>query len=626
MRMIFCVILLTLFCGQSFGMVYPVGNQNIKPTASFDSGNGYIITQQFLYVGGDGTHLGVDLAALNNASGGEVRSIDSGIVVHVQHSEDTTGWGTMVRIRHQLLDGTVYYSQYAHMLYESVTINAGDSVVKGQAIGKVGSTGYSTNPHLHFEVKKVDNNGCGYFPKPACPNDSVDNYYDPLEFIAAHSQAFDYPDFTSVAGLNLIGSALQDGNVLQLTSAAQLQTGAAWFAEKQYIQDGFETICSFWISNDGADGIAFVIQNHSDIALGATGGGLGYQNIPNSLAVEFDTWRNWAGDPEFYDYDVNDNHIGVHPLGTEPNSAGPHAAYPDALQGETTAIPFLSDGQIHTAKISYVSGTLSVYVDDLAAPVLEVPVAIASILSLDNGAAWVGLSSGTGTVTEIHDILSWSFATASSQPKPDLTASLAVSPAEPRVGDTATVNAKIFNGPDADAGPCQATVDFSGQTKTVDVPALPANGNFPFSVSFVLTTEGLQLAEVIADINDVISESNENNNIADAIVMVLPPLPDLTVSSLSASKQRGKLIVEVDVANIGTALAGYFGLRLEVLETGETATVSLGGLVAGETTIQTLTLKKAPKKILTLRAAVDPDSLIAESDETNNLLVVSQQL
>ena len=76
------------------------------------------------------------------------------------------------------------------------------------------------------------------------------------------------------------------------------------------------------LGNIGADGFTFVIQNSDSSlfggggssALGSTGGGLGYAGIPNSLAVEFDTWFNPVlGDP-------NGNHISVHTAGTLQNT------------------------------------------------------------------------------------------------------------------------------------------------------------------------------------------------------------------------------------------------------------------------------------------------------------------
>ena len=56
------------------------------------------------------------------------------------------GYGNYVNISHDY----GYSTAYGHM--SSIKVNAGDYVEKGQVIGYVGSTGYSTGPHLHFEV------------------------------------------------------------------------------------------------------------------------------------------------------------------------------------------------------------------------------------------------------------------------------------------------------------------------------------------------------------------------------------------------------------------------------------------------------------------------------------------
>lgn len=630
---LFWGVVVSIALGSCFSWAYPIADTLQYPLDSYIVGANHFGAYDL--VRANSWHLGDDVAA---TAGTSVFAAGNGVV---RRAQIQNGYGGTYIIEHNV-NGEKMCALYVHMDFASFTKNVGDEVGIGEYLGQVGN--YNQNGgwpvHFHFGIRKGE--------YPAYPNvyiygdwifsgytyeESVLNdWYNPSAFIAAHSQppyqvTFDYPDFTSVGGLNLVGSTLQSVDVLQLTSAAHLQAGAAWFVEKQHIQNGFETTFTFWISGDGADGFAFVIQNYSDSALGANGSGLGYQGVPNSLAVEFDTWRNCPGDAGFSDYDVNDNHIGVHTLGLEPNSAGPQAAYPDALQGETTAIPFLSDGQIHTAKISYIPGVLAIYVDDLAVPALNVPIDIASLLSLDNGAAWVGFTGSTGGATEIHDILNWSFAINSALPKPDLTASLVVSPAILHVGDTATVSGTVDNGPDADAAACQATISFDGQTATVDVPAISAGQSAVFSQNFNLTTAGTQTVTVTADSSNAITESNEGNNIAGITVTVLPPLrPDLVVSSLNVSKQKGKAIVEVGVGNIGTAPAGNFGLRLEVLETGEKATASISSLADGTSVIKSFTLKKAPRGTLTFRATVDPDSLIVESDETNNLLVVSKQL
>lgn len=65
------------------------------------------------------------------------------------------GYGNYVMIDH----GNGKISIYGHL--SGVTVNAGDKVVGGQLIGLVGSTGYSTGPHLHFEMRY---NGVRYNP------------------------------------------------------------------------------------------------------------------------------------------------------------------------------------------------------------------------------------------------------------------------------------------------------------------------------------------------------------------------------------------------------------------------------------------------------------------------------
>ncbi|MEV5549762.1 transglycosylase family protein [Streptomyces sp. NPDC052309] len=88
-----------------------------------------------------GYHTGVDFPV---PTGTSVKSVAAGRVV-------SAGWegsyGYQVVIRHN--DGR--YSQYAHL--SAITVKDGQSVGAGQRIGRSGSTGNSTGPHLHFEVR-----------------------------------------------------------------------------------------------------------------------------------------------------------------------------------------------------------------------------------------------------------------------------------------------------------------------------------------------------------------------------------------------------------------------------------------------------------------------------------------
>lgn len=92
-------------------------------------------------------HSGADLAA---RAGTSVRATADGVV-------GTAGWqggyGLLVKLRHE----GGYETRYGHM--SRVIVMPGQVVTKGQVIGFVGSTGRSTGPHLHYEVRhngKVD--------------------------------------------------------------------------------------------------------------------------------------------------------------------------------------------------------------------------------------------------------------------------------------------------------------------------------------------------------------------------------------------------------------------------------------------------------------------------------------
>lgn len=101
-------------------------------------------------------HLAIDIAA---GTGARVYAADSGVVVFAGPA--LGGYGNMVMIDH----GNGYQTLYAHM--SSVGVSCGQSVLQGNYIGSAGNTGFSTGPHLHFEVRYLGGFVSPWFVLPA---------------------------------------------------------------------------------------------------------------------------------------------------------------------------------------------------------------------------------------------------------------------------------------------------------------------------------------------------------------------------------------------------------------------------------------------------------------------------
>lgn len=86
-------------------------------------------------------HEGLDFPASEGVS---IRAAGDGIVIAALRTED---YGNLVKINH----GSGLETRYAHA--SKILVKVGDRVVKGQVIAEVGSTGRSTGPHLHYEIR-----------------------------------------------------------------------------------------------------------------------------------------------------------------------------------------------------------------------------------------------------------------------------------------------------------------------------------------------------------------------------------------------------------------------------------------------------------------------------------------
>ena len=88
-------------------------------------------------------HAGVDIG---NKSGTTIRAADGGTIT--SYIGYRGGYGYIVEINH----GGGYTTRYAHL--SKILVSAGQRVAKGDVVGRMGSTGNSTGPHLHFEIRK----------------------------------------------------------------------------------------------------------------------------------------------------------------------------------------------------------------------------------------------------------------------------------------------------------------------------------------------------------------------------------------------------------------------------------------------------------------------------------------
>ena len=92
--------------------------------------------------GGSAWHAGVDFAG---KEGSDVIAVASGVVTF---AGERSGYGKIVEISH----AGGYVTRYAH--HRDLVVKTGDIVKKGDVVGKMGSSGRATGPHVHFEVLK----------------------------------------------------------------------------------------------------------------------------------------------------------------------------------------------------------------------------------------------------------------------------------------------------------------------------------------------------------------------------------------------------------------------------------------------------------------------------------------
>ncbi|KAN0007220.1 hypothetical protein ACTFIU_000414 [Dictyostelium citrinum] len=208
--------------------------------------------------------------------------------------------------------------------------------------------------------------------------------------------------------LKLVGNCDITKNGICLTPDENDRVGGFWLKERIDIVSNGGFICKFkfLIKTNGADGMAFVIQNDSINSLGIGGCGLGYQGIRNSIAIEFDTYptKDHCKDPD-------GNHISIHTRSLEPNSA--HHRFSLGHGNPQNNKP-MNDGIEHECFIKYSTsnngddGTIDVWLDKYQV-LYKIKANIQKLLNLhENKSCFIGMTASTGGLKQAHIISGFS--------------------------------------------------------------------------------------------------------------------------------------------------------------------------------------------------------------------------
>ena len=223
--------------------------------------------------------------------------------------------------------------------------------------------------------------------------------------------------------ISFVGQSEDAGAHALLNRMETHSAGAIWFKDQFKISAGFVTEFSFRL-NDGSDngapdgspeggnGLAVVIQGMSETPLGLPGAGLGYDQMVNGLAIEFDTYSDQShSDPDL-------NHIAVQ-KGDGYALRSVHQA-PFNVGWASVGVPdFRADGTVYYGRVEYFNGKLQVWVNDTQMfdePSLSINIDIGNALTFrTNDMAWIGITGSTGTAIQSHEILTWDLAACTTQ-------------------------------------------------------------------------------------------------------------------------------------------------------------------------------------------------------------------
>ena len=199
---------------------------------------------------------------------------------------------------------------------------------------------------------------------------------------------------------NTIGDADSlGGNCYRITEDILWQAGGVWYDNPIdfandftiYYKNNFGTK-----DTDGADGMALVFKMTSSAVIGASGAGIGYEGIANSLVVEFDTYQNTGvySDPWHDHIAILENGIAHHSSGS--NLAGPVQP--------TSTLTDMEDGVDHNVKIVWTAATQTFEVFFDCELRLTLTQDIKNTIFGGDSSVFFGFVGSTGGLSNLHQV------------------------------------------------------------------------------------------------------------------------------------------------------------------------------------------------------------------------------
>ena len=191
------------------------------------------------------------------------------------------------------------------------------------------------------------------------------------------------------------GSAtLLADDVVRLTSETNSDFGGIWSFNTIDFNNDFSISAELYfgtLDGSGADGIAFVIQPLSNNE-GLSGGGIGFQGITPSLAVEMDTWFNSGMDP------TSSDHMAIISDGNNSNIDA-HSEFVSPID-----LPNIEDGLWHSFALNWTASSQAITVDFDGTQMINTNIDVSNLIFDGGNDLFWGFTAATGGAINLHQV------------------------------------------------------------------------------------------------------------------------------------------------------------------------------------------------------------------------------